>query len=625
MRRPGRHPLATRAAPAAVGLAASCILLVGSLASIAGVRAAARAAIDREVRGNLARLASAVAATIDAESHARLTDPAQEGTPAYRRLNRALEAVVQRTDGVRYAYTLRPSHGRLHFVLDGTPPGDADHDGVEDHSFLMDEYRNPDPAAWDAARTGSVTVTAQPFTDAWGTFLSGFAPVVTRDGAVEAVVGVDASVGDYLDRLAGVDRAARRGLTPCVVISTAAGVLAWWVARRMARHARELDAHRRAAEAANRHKSVLLANISHELRTPLTAILGFVDVATDPAARPAERTEAIATVRDNADHLLALINDLLDMSKAEAGTIVIEPAEMDLHELFRTVAAPLAQRARAKGVELRLEGVDRLPRRVVMDPTRVRQILLNLIGNAVKFTDRGSVLVAARTASGALVVRVEDTGPGMDAGQVARLFRPFSQVGEDGATRRDGAGLGLAISRHLARLMGGSIGVESSPGRGSVFTAVLPYAEAPAKPGGPANADAPGLPGPLAGRRVLVAEDGADNRRLLRFILERAGAEVEEHADGRDALDAMLRPGPPVDLVLTDWDMPRLDGAGLVAGLRAAGWHGPVVSLTAHAMREQQAACERAGCDAHLTKPVDRATLVDTCARLLLAPRRRAG
>lgn len=612
--------------PAAIGLMAAGVLLIATLVSIAGVRRAAVVAIDQEVRDNLARLAVAVAALIDVEAHATLREAAQEDSGTYRSLAGPLSKVIRKTDGIRHVYTLRSVGEDLHFVVDGTPVGDADADGVEDHSYLMDVYENADPAAWMALRGGRVMVTREPYTDAWGTFLSGFAPLRLADGTIDGVVGVDASVDEYRARLAVVDRAAQRALVPCVVLSMLAGFVAWWVSRRLFRHAAEVEEHRAVAERANRHKSALLANISHELRTPLTAILGFVGIATDRKVGEAERAEAIATVRHNADHLLALIDDLLDMSKAEAGTITIEPVEIDVHELLRTSVAPLRQRAQDKRITLEIRGVDALPRRVVMDPTRTRQIMLNLIGNAVKFTEHGSVTVTASEGDGMLIVGVADTGPGMNSEQISRLFQAFSQVGGSMAKRREGTGLGLAISRHLAGLMGGSITVESEVGKGSVFTAVLPYGAGRAEE---AESDALAgefLPaGPLAGQRVLLAEDGADNRRLLRFILTRAGAEVMEHVDGQAALEAMMGgEGGRVDLVLTDWDMPRLDGAGLVRALRSWGWRGLVVSLTAHATEDQHRVCMEAGCDAHLTKPIDWGVLVDTCARLIEGRGKRA-
>lgn len=606
--------------PQTIGLAAAGVLLIATVVSVAGVRKTARQAIDSEVRLNLARLATTIAAGVDAIRHARLTEPSQEGEADYLAMYRPLNAVLDGTPGVRFVYTLRPVGRNLHFVVDGTPAGDADDDGIEDHSLLLDKYENPDPAAWDAIHRREVVVTSQPYTDQWGSFMSGFAPVFMPDGSLEALVGVDVAASDYHDRLASVDRAAAWAVIPGLLLSAGAGFGAWWVARRLFRHAAEIERHRAEADRANRAKSVLLANISHELRTPLTAIIGFSEVAFAPGADPTERGEAMATVRHNADHLLTLINDLLDMSSVEAGAMSIEPVEVDARELVRTAVAPLRLRARQKSIALEVHGEEHLPERAVLDPTRTRQILLNLIGNAVKFTEDGHVRLHIESRPAVLRFRVEDTGPGLDEAQIARLFQPFSQVGGTQAKRREGTGLGLAISQHIAGLMGSQITVESTPGVGSVFTVEIPFVPAALAEPVVHAAIVPGKP--LAGRRILLAEDGADNRRLLRFILAGAGAEVEERCDGRAALQAVLDQAVmdtdrPFDLVLTDWDMPVLDGAGLVAALRASGWNGPVISLTAHAMDEQERACLDAGCDAHLTKPIDWARLVSTCERLI--------
>ncbi len=609
--------------PLLIGALAAGVLLVATVLSVTRVWQAARDTIDHEVRSNLSRLATSVAATVDAPAHAGLTDPGQHAGPDYEELNAPLRRVLEQTDRVRFVYTLREHEGRVVFVLDGTPEGDADGDGVEDHSSLMEVYATPDPAAIEALRTGRVVTTEEPYTDAWGTFLSAFAPVRLPDGTVDAVVGLDVSLAEYDRRMDAVNRAAVWGVLPGLALSLAAGIAAWWVSRWMLLHAREVEGHREAAERANRAKSAILANISHELRTPLTAIKGFVEIAEDRLSDGTARIEALTTVRHNANHLLVLINDLLEMSRIEAGAIVIEPVEVDPREVVRTAVAPLALRAKDKQIALDVVGLDTLPSAAVLDPTRVRQILLNLLSNAVKFTERGRVRLVVSAGAERLVFAVEDSGPGMDESQMGQLFQPFSQVGGSAAKRREGTGLGLAISQHLAGLMGGRITVTSTPGAGSVFTAEVAYGAV--ETGGvvlPAGDCVPG--GPLAGRRILLAEDGTDIRKLLRFILKRAGAEVEEHPDGHAALEAMHENSARIDLVVTDWDMPRLDGAGLVRGLRAMGWRGPVVSLTAHAMPEQQAACEAAGCDAHLTKPIDWALLVDTCAALIEARGKRA-
>lgn len=610
------------ARPRAAGFTAFAVLAFATLVAVLTVRVTARHAIEQDVRENLERLAQTLSATIDAETHARLQTPEQESGDLYTGLNAPLARVLTGTEGVRFVYTLRPIGDQLHFVLDGAPVGDSDGDGVEDHAFLMDVYEDPDPAAWAAVRDREVSLSAEPYEDQWGTFLSAYAPIVMPDGRVDGVVGVDVEAAEYERRLASVDIAAAWAMVPALVISLFGGRLASISARRAQQHSRVVEGHHQAAVEASLAKSRLLANISHELRTPLTAIKGFAEIAYDETVSRPERDEAMSTVRHNAEHLLALITDLLDMSKAEAGVITIEPTEVDLHDLLRTAVAPLRLRAKDKGIRLELVQQDGLPDGVRIDPVRVRQILLNLLSNAVKFTERGSVRLVASVEGDLLKFAVEDTGTGMTAEQLAKLFRAFSQVGGDTAKRNEGTGLGLALSRHLARLMGGDITVESRPDVGSVFTATVLFGRvgpAIARVGVDRTGDREG-PGPLHGRVVVLAEDGADNRKLVRFILNRAGAVVEDYPDGNAAMEAVVgarAAGRVVDVVITDWDMPVLNGEGLVRGLRSAGWSGPVISLTAHAMAEQETACLSAGCDAHLTKPIDWAKLVDTCVDLL--------
>ena len=602
--------------PVLAGVCATIVLIVSALISTMGVRVSAREAIDLEVHENLTRLAAMAAATIDAEKHRTLTDPEQEGKALYERLNGPLRSAIRRTDGVRFVYTLRAAGDDLVFVLDGTPRGDADGDGVEDHSFLMDVYEDPDPAAWEAIETNTCVTSSEPYTDLWGTFLSGYSPIRLDDGTVEGVVGVDVSVDQYQARLESVDRAAAWALVPGLLLSVVTGFGVWWVSRRLLGYTKEIVTHREEAVRANEAKSTLLANISHELRTPLNAIIGFGAIADDEHCTPRERHDALGTVRSNAEHLLTLINDLLDISKAEAGAIRIETGEVDLAELIDRAAAPLRLRAIEKEIGFEVVGLQALPERVVLDRTRVRQVLLNLLSNAVKFTDSGCVTLELSASDGVFEMRVEDTGPGLSAEECDRLFIPFTQLGSH-EKRIQGTGLGLAISRHLLELMGGSIELESRPGRGSVFTARVPY-EAVRGSDGEARVAAAGAGGAaLGGVRIAVAEDGVDNMRLLRLILGRAGAQIEEFVDGELARCSIVDAPDRFDLLITDWDMPVLSGEELVRCLRAAGWARPIISLTAHATGEQERLCLSSGCDAHMTKPLNAARLISTCVALL--------
>ena len=593
------------------------ILFIAALISTMGVRLTARDAIDQEVHENLARMAAMTASSIDADLHAQLTDPGQEETGLYNMLNEPLSSAIRRTDGVRFVYTLRAQGDELVFVLDGTPRGDADGDGIEDHSFLMDLYEEPDPAAWDAIRNNRITTSASPYTDLWGTFLSGYAPIRNQGGSVEGVVGVDVSVDQYAARLARVDTAAAWALVPGLILSLFTGIGVWWVARRFLSHANQIDQHREEAVRANHAKSSLLANISHELRTPLNAIIGFSVIAGEEHCPGDEREEALSTVRSNADHLLTLINDLLDVSRAEAGAIRIEYEEVDLPDLINRAVVPLRLRAMEKGILFEVEGIRSLPERVVMDRTRVRQVLLNLLSNAVKFTDSGRVRLSLDASSDMLTLRVLDTGPGISDEEREQLFTPFTQLGVY-EKRIQGTGLGLTITRHLLGLMGGTIEIDSRLGEGSEFIVTLPiehvHVEEQTETNKPAGYES--LP-PLDGVRIAIADDGEDNLRLFKTILQRAGAICHEYPDGQAALEAITYDPERFDLLITDWDMPVLDGDGLVRGLRVIGWERPIISLTAHLQPGQEEQCYDAGCNAHLTKPIEAARLVRACVEMI--------
>lgn len=386
----------------------------------------------------------------------------------------------------------------------------------------------------------------------------------------------------------------------------------------------DLERERTAAERASNAKSEFLANMSHELRTPMTAILGYADLMLDPTLTPDDRTLHLATVRRNGELLLALINDILDISKIEAGRMTVEEVATDPAQIAREVQSLLNVRAVAKGVLLRVEVAPDVPAIVASDPRRLHQILLNLVGNAVKFTDTGSVVLRCRVEQAGearLRFDIEDTGIGMSREQLGAIFRPFTQADSSMSRRYGGTGLGLAISGRLASLLGGGISVESRPGAGSTFTLTLPMRPAAARSGAEPSTSKPRtLAGdrPLAGRRVLLAEDSPDNQRLIMHHLRKWGVAAVCVENGRLAVDAVCEAAVrnnPFELVLMDMQMPELDGYGAASLLRAKGWRGPIIALTAHAMAGDRERCIAAGCDDYLTKPIDPVQLAETCAR----------
>ena len=373
----------------------------------------------------------------------------------------------------------------------------------------------------------------------------------------------------------------------------------------------ELKIARQQAEHANRAKSAFLATMSHEIRTPLAAILGYSEILKDETLEPEERLEFLTTITRNGVALTRLIDDILDLSKVEAGQIEPELMDFSLAEMLGEIRSLFEEQARSKELKFEMETTG-LPERVRTDPTRLRQILVNLIGNALKFTSQGSVQVWARLQSGLLHFQVRDTGIGLTEPQAARLFQPFSQ-GDGSTTRRfGGTGLGLALSRKLARALGGDVWLDSAePDVGCCFHATV----AAENCGTPADvAEVPAHSPQLRGLRVLLVEDLPDNQRLISHLLERAGVSVALAQDGQEGLEKALAGG--YDVVLMDMQMPRLDGFTATRMLRQRGYRGPVVALTAHAMVEDRERIAECGCDAHLTKPIDVNAIYQTLQRL---------
>ena len=392
----------------------------------------------------------------------------------------------------------------------------------------------------------------------------------------------------------------------------------------------ELADAKMAAEAANRAKSEFLANMSHEIRTPMTAIMGYADLLATLELSEDERRKHLETIRRNADALLNLLNDILDLSKIEAEKMTVERTSCSVREIVEDVVSSMQVRVADKPVELQVEFGPGLPRAIRADPARLRQILMNLVGNAVKFTEQGHVRVTVRYSRGEgnsprVEFEVADTGIGMSDEEIGRLFAPFTQVDNSSTRRFGGTGLGLTISKRLAEMQGGEIRVESRPGEGSKFFVTIdpglsdndPDSSTVSQTKETRHVDT-SPSGPEFHGHVLLAEDFADNRRLVRMLLERAGLKVDVAEDGRAACrmaQESAAAGAPYELILMDIQMPSMDGYEATRQLRRSGWRGPIVALTAHAMDGDARKCLEAGCDDYVSKPVDHKTLLDTIAR----------
>lgn len=390
------------------------------------------------------------------------------------------------------------------------------------------------------------------------------------------------------------------------------------------------EAHEQ-AQVATLAKTNFLTNMSHEIRTPLSAILGLVDVLIDSGdldSAPIPRLEALDGIKRNGQHLMALLNDVLDLAKIQAGRVAVEAEPFSPIDVVSDAVRLMEGRAQAKQLALSTRFSGPLPEAVGGDPVRVTRILVNLISNAIKFTETGGVSVdVALEASTTPVLRiaVRDTGIGIAADALQNLFMPFEQADNTTSRKFGGTGLGLSISRHLAQLMAGDLDVESTPGEGSCFTLRLPTGpleglelrELQPEAGGPRVRPQQSHSIPF---RILVAEDFPDNQRVIRHVLERAGASVDMVDDGHAAVDRALNArelGSPFDVILMDMQMPGLDGYDATRQLRASGYGGAIIALTAHALDGDEERCIEAGCDAYTTKPIHPANLARTITALL--------
>ncbi|RYZ51738.1 MAG: response regulator, partial [Proteobacteria bacterium] len=388
------------------------------------------------------------------------------------------------------------------------------------------------------------------------------------------------------------------------------------------------------SEAANASKSAFIANMSHEIRTPIGVIRGFCELLQDDDISPAERHEYLSRIVRNTKGLTRIIDDILDLAKVEAGKLEVEEIKFSLKDLLNEVVEMFVDLAREKKIGLELANNSSLPEFVHSDPTRLRQILINIIGNAVKFTSKGSVRVLVDIKKDLkrgvkYEIRVIDSGIGLSRDQADRLFQPFVQA--DGNTNRlyGGTGLGLVISRRLADALGGSIVIEDF-GEGAGCTFVISFYDgirsresgkaerAASNPSLAIQRAAEAVKKALLDLRILVADDSTDNQMLVKRILTKHGASVELANNGEEAIEKGM--SAEFDLVLMDLQMPKVDGYEATRSLRAKGFKKPIIALTAHAMLEERIKTKEAGCNAHLTKPINSVELIETIKSLSRNP-----
>jgi signal transduction histidine kinase/AmiR/NasT family two-component response regulator len=578
----------------------------------------ARDAEIQAVRTELLQLARATAAQIDGDHHRQLVSPEQQGSALHLRLLEPLARMHRATHDIYYVYTGVFRNGRIHWVLDSAnlfrvPGNERPPDPIMNLYDLRD-------APYEAAfRDGVEYVDEAPRPNDDGhNYLSAAAPIYDSHGRVAGMFGLDMVLDKLDERLAGIRGVLYIALVVVGLLSIAAAAIAHRMRKiaatlvRKMRDARaQAEANAVAAETANRAKATFLAMMSHEIRTPMNGVLGVADLLRAQSPSP-EQKKLLDILTGSGESLLRIINDILDFSKIEAEKLELRVKPFEVRALLDELDVLVRTQAQAKRIGFVIDTDASLPFAVNGDRQRLSQVLLNLINNAVKFTDRGEVrLVVRALPANAGHSRVEftvhDTGIGMSPESLARLFKPFTQVADGRMHRGGGTGLGLVIAQKLVNLMGGEIRVSSALHEGSTFSfgIELPVAEV--------GAITANTPVPQVERlSVLVAEDNTVNQLIIEAMLKQLGHTVALAGDGRRALDMLAKSS--FDLVLMDCNMPEMDGLEATRRLRA-GAAGPraaqlsVIALTANAMDGDRETCLAAGMNDFLSKPVSMAAL----------------
>ena len=630
------------------GMLAGCVILVISSLGLFYFWHSARDAQLDAVRTELVQLAKVAATLVDGERHKVLKSQAQAGGADHLALLAPLVKFHKATSDIIYVYTAVLEKNRIYFVLGTDYLYRIDGDS-EKPDPIMTPHDTLDPTLRHALEQHQLAVNEEPVKEAKRSYMSAYAPFYDTQGRFVGVIGVDMWVRDFDARVGAIRHAGTGAFAAVSLLSVLTGFVVFRLSRtalrarlrdrviqaRLADAKQQAEMHAQRAEAASRAKSDFLAMMSHEIRTPMNGVLGFANLLLETPLN-AEQRDFVQSVQSSGDLLLTIINDVLDYSKIEAGRMTVECIDFNLRSMCDEVPAILRVMAANRGLEMSLDYDATLPPYIQGDPLRIRQVLLNLASNAIKFTDRGTVRIeVSRLGESQLKVSVTDSGIGINEEQLNRMFVRFTQADSSTTRRYGGTGLGLAISKTLVELMGGTIGVTSQPGVGSTFWFTLPLVaalhsaadvQAPSGPGPSIAAAAAGAAPPdvmaahRGGARLLLVEDNFVNQRVAVYMLTKLGYRVDVAVHGREAIDMLGKFA--YDLVLMDCQMPEMDGFEAARTIRdrsstVLDHDVPVIAMTANAFPEDRARALASGMNDFLAKPVDRSVLAATLAKWL--------
>lgn len=583
-------------------------------------------AVEDDIHDYLSGIARVASKQLDGDIHTSFTSPDQEQSPEYKSEIAKLAEIKKDFGNIEFIYTCIIKGDDVYFILDPTPPGEKTPDGIEKKSHIMDKYDEAKniPELMKALKTHSIGIISKPYKDRWGSFVSGYAPLFNSKDEFIGVIGVDIDASEYAEK---IDRITISEII-CVVIgfftSCLIGFIVWAQTRNLnqknlnlANYSAQLEKVNsqlidatKVAERATLSKTSFLANMSHEIRTPMNGVMGVASLLLDTSLKP-EQKELVEIIRKSGDSLLEIVNDILDVSKIEAGELSLESINFSLRDTVYDIINLLTIKANEQGVDLRVEFVGDVPEFYFGDSGRVRQIIINLMGNSVKFTNKGYVLLKIRHEdiegkSAKLFFEVEDNGIGIPEDKLDYIFNKFTQAEESTTRKFGGTGLGLAICKNLTHMMNGNIGVKSKLGEGSTFyfDITLPYGQPVEKTN---IAKESGTLVMFPNLRVLIVDDMKLNMMLVARILNKHGCKTQTAENGKEALEAVKN--NEFDIIFMDCHMPIMDGYEATTAIREfeneqSRRHTPIIAITADAMKSNQRRCFASGMDDFLNKPI---------------------